>query len=89
MIKNHGFLNTLRRCVYFSAVFIVVGCSSAPVATVPVFAPCLGPAPAAPEYLYGTGAYPGDIEAVKMLAADLVDAKQYSVELKAQMAGCK
>ncbi len=55
----------------------------------PVSVPCLGAAPGAPEYRYGVGAYPGDVAATKLLSADLIDAKQYAVELKAQMAGCR
>lgn len=89
MSKKREFLNTLRRYVYFSALFVLVGCSSTPAALIPVASKCLGPDPVAPVYLYGNGAFPGDIEAAKLLAADLVEAKGYAVELKAQMAGCK
>ena len=68
---------------------LLAGCASDRVVSVPVSVPCLGPAPEAPEYRYGVGEYPGDVVAAKWLAADLIDAKQYVVELKAQMMGCK
>jgi len=69
---------------------LIAGCTSAPrVVNVPVSVPCLGVAPVAPEYRYGVGEYPGDVAAAKRALADLIDAKQYVLELQAQMAGCK
>lgn len=68
---------------------LLAGCAADRVVSVPVSVPCLGAAPDAPEYRYGFGEYPGDAIAAKWLAADLIDAKQYAVELKAQMRGCK
>jgi hypothetical protein len=55
---------------------------------VPVSVPCLGPAPAVPQYRFGAGDYPGEREASKALLSDLNAAKQYAGDLKAQMAGC-
>lgn len=68
-------------------VLMLSGCVT--VKEVPVIVPCLGSEPKAPSYRYGIGSYPGEVEAVKMLIADLFDAKQYAVELQAQHAGCK
>ena len=77
----------MRTIVLFAA--LLAGCATDRVVSVPVSVPCLGAAPETPEYRYGVGAYPGDAIAAKWLAADLIDAKQYVVELKAQMRGCK
>lgn len=69
---------------------VLTGCATKErVVNVPVLVPCLGAAPTVPVYRFGSGAYPGDTQAAKLLAADLLMAKQYSVELRAQMAGCK
>lgn len=66
---------------------LLSGCVT--VKEVPILVPCLGEAPKQPIYRYGQGAYPGEVEAVKMLIADMLDAKQYALELQAQHAGCK
>lgn len=58
------------------------------VVEVPVTQGCLGPDPTVPEYRFGTGEYPGDGEAVKILALDLSAAKRYAVMLHVQMSGC-
>lgn len=69
---------------------LLTGCSMLPTRTVqvPVIVPCLGDPVSAPEYKAGIGEYPGDAEAVKLYAADLVKAKGYSDQLKARMSGC-
>jgi hypothetical protein len=78
----------MRTIVLLAA--LLAGCASGPqVVNVPVSMPCLGPSPASPDYRYGVGEYPGNVQAAKLMAVDLVAAKQYSVDLKAQMAGCK
>lgn len=56
---------------------------------VPVTVPCLGPDPAAPDYQFGTGEYPGDTLASKALLHDLNAAKQHAADLKTQMSGCR
>ena len=68
---------------------LLTGCGTIKYVNVPVSVPCLGDEPKAPVYRYGFGAYPGPIESSKMLLADLIDAKQYAIELHAQHAGCK
>lgn len=68
---------------------LLVGCASKPAAIAPVALKCLGPDPEPPAYRYGDGPYPGETQAAKLLAADLVEAKGYIVEIKAQMAGCR
>ncbi|MDO6385564.1 hypothetical protein [Uliginosibacterium sp. 31-12] len=56
---------------------------------VPVSVPCLGPAPQAPAYQFGTGEYPGETAASRVLLSDLNAAKAYAAELVTQMAGCR
>ena len=56
---------------------------------IPVREKCLGEDPAQPEYRFGLGAYPGDKEAVKLMGQDLNVAKQYALDLKVQMSGCR
>lgn len=68
---------------------LLTGCGTIKYVEVEVSVPCLGVEPKAPVYRYKVGAYPGDVEASKMVLADLVDAKQYAIELHAQHAGCK
>lgn len=58
------------------------------VVEVPVTQGCLGQEPKAPDYKFGMGEYPGDGEAVKILALDLSAAKRYAAMLHVQMAGC-
>lgn len=69
---------------------LMSGCfATTKVVEVPVTVPCLGDQVQEPEYKAGLGEYPGDAEAVKMLGADLVLAKDHASKLKARMAGCK
>lgn len=67
---------------------LLSGCATR-VVNVPITVPCLGPDPVTPEYRYGVGEYPGEVEAAKRALTDLIDAKQYSKELQAQMEGCR
>lgn len=67
---------------------LLSGCATERIVQVPVSVPCLGPAVSEPDYQYGVGSYPGEVQAAKALAVDLIAAKQYSEELKARMSGC-
>ena len=80
---------TVLVAIALLAVTLLSGCASKPqIVEVPVSVPCLGAKVEAPEYKAGVGEYPGDSEAIKMLAADLVQAKAYATALIARMAGC-
>lgn len=57
---------------------------------VPVPVPCIDESkiPQKPERQYGVGGWPGQVEAVRVLIADLEASEQYGIDWEAAAAGC-
>lgn len=68
---------------------LLAGCASGPPAvSVPVTVGCVGPLPARPATLFGTGAYPGDKGAAQAALLDATAWEGYATKLEVVIAGC-
>lgn len=83
------------RAITLTALTVLLSaCQSAPVrietveVKVPVKVACIDKAPAAPTYKTGTGPYPGEREALSILAADFEAAKAYGRLWEVAATGC-